>query len=175
MHVGTPIDALGIPKRIVERLRSDGIESVEVLATLSPGELCFILDSRDIALCEALVAKARSFLGLKSPGEMIREFYERQKTSFVEMLKDFLSRPLFILAPSELVDGFTGEAVDYCVKLYTYSLETKVFEIVIMKCYESSEKAGKDFDEAAKMLKQRLGNLVCVHSVDGDCFKYFEF
>ena len=101
----------------------------------------------------------------------------RKSSSFAEMLEKMFEKPLFILTPSVYTEyglDLTIKVVRYCVKLYIYSYEYGIFETVIEECYRSRKKAEKEFEKATKIVKQRLGDLVCVDDIDGNCFSYFE-
>jgi hypothetical protein len=167
----TTLDVLNIPKKVVEKLKSIGVKSVEALASYTPEELCNELGIMNIVLCRTAVARAREFLGLRKPAELVRK---GGQSSFKEVFEDLLKKPLFILASTTFHDVLTGNVVSYCIKLYTYSFETRTPEVLIERCYGSVEEADKEFVEAVKIVKQRLGNLVCVQGVDGDCFRFFD-
>jgi hypothetical protein len=99
------------------------------------------------------------------------------RPDITEILNDLLSKPILILTPTTyrgIILGKGGEVIKYCIKLYTYSLQTDTFEPILEACYSSVEEADKEFRKASKILKQKLGKLICVNGVDGDCFKLFE-
>jgi chemotaxis protein CheY-P-specific phosphatase CheC len=101
----------------------------------------------------------------------------RKSSSFAEMLEKMFEKPLFILTPTVYTaysPDLARKIVRYCVKLYIYSYEYGTFETVIEECYKSPKKVEKEFEKATKVVKQRLGDLVCVDNIDGDCFSYFE-
>jgi len=175
--MATSVDVLvdlGVERRDIRWLKRNGIKTVEVLASMDPVELCKLpgFKSAPLGYCRNVVEKARAFLEMVKSRELIKRMWI-QLPRLSNVVEKLLEKPLLILASAVFGDAITGEVLGHCVKLYVYSLETRSFETIAEKCYEGVEEADKDFEESAKMLKQRLGNLVCVHSVDGDCFKYF--
>jgi hypothetical protein len=176
--LSTPIDALeglGVEKRDIKWLKKNGIKTAEALASMKPEELCSLPGFKSVGLwyCSILVEKARAFIEMRRGGELVKMLWF-QAPRLSNVLEELLARPLLILVPTEFGDALTGEVIDYCVKLYAFSFERRTFETVAEKCYEGEEEAAKDFEESARIAKQRLGNLVCVQSVDGDCFSFFE-
>jgi hypothetical protein len=102
---------------------------------------------------------------------------KHSRPDITEALNYLLSRPILILTPTTyrgITLGGGGEVIKYCVKIYTYSLQTDTFEPILEACYSSVEEADKEFRKASKILKQKLGKLICVNNVDGDCFKLFK-
>jgi hypothetical protein len=171
--LATPIDVLNIPRRTITRLKRIGVGTVEDLARFTPEGLCGELGIKNIILCRTVVARARGFLEARRSYEKSKEFYRQyygRQPGFVEMLEGLLRRPLLILAPTVFEDG-TGNIYGYCANLYAYSLETGTPEKLIERCYESEEEFEREFRRASEIAKQRLGSLVCVQGVDGDCFE----
>jgi tetratricopeptide (TPR) repeat protein len=180
-YLSAPIDVLKgfVGKRDIRWLKRNGIKTVEVLASMDPVELCKLpgFKSAPLGYCRGVVEEAKRYLEALKRFEEARKMYRgvwSAMPSFTEMLSDLLKTPLFILAPTDYFVHVTEKhagAVGYCVKLYALSLMAQTLEILAERCYSSYDEARKEFDEATKLLKQRLGDLICVQNVDGDCFE----
>jgi len=182
--LGTPIDALEgfVSNRDVMWLKKNGIKTVEALASMDPVELCKLSGFKSASLvhCRDVVEEAKRYLCAFKRLEKVREMYKKlwsQMPSFTEAIGILLSLRPFILQQTQYFVNVTEKhagVVGYCIRLRAYSLETDSLETLAERCYASEEEAEKQFEEAAEILKQKLGSLICVDGVDGDCLKQFE-
>jgi DNA-binding transcriptional MerR regulator len=83
-------------------------------------------------------------------------------TPLTQLIEKLFEKPLFILTTSESVNVLRPNLKEYCVELYTKFLPYPIID----ECYGSEDERRKNLEEAVKILKQRLGDLVQVQGID---------
>jgi DNA-binding transcriptional MerR regulator len=160
----TPVDvlALKLPEVTIRRLKDAGIKTVEMLASMEPEELCRVTGYRSPGWCVEIVSTARRYMELL---ELAKQGESSTPTPLTQLIERLFEKPLFILTTSELVSALRANFKAYCIELYMRSLPHDVLKPIIEECYSSEDERRKNLEEVAKILKQRLGDLVQVQEI----------
>jgi len=163
---GTPVDvlALKLPEVTIRRLKDAGIKTVEMLASMEPEELCRVTGYRSLGWCVEIVSTARRYMELL---ELAKQGESSTPTPLTQLIERLFEKPLFILTTSEPVSALRANFKAYCIELYMRSLPHDALKPIIERCYSSEEERRKNLEEAVKILKQRLGDLVQVQEIGG--------
>jgi len=161
---GTPVDvlALKLPEVTIRRLKEAGIKTVEMLASMEPEELCRVTGYRSPGWCVEVVSTARRYMELL---ELAKQGESSTPTPLIQLIERLFEKPLFILTTSELVSALRANFKAYCIELYMRSLPHDALKPIIEECYSSEDERRKNLEEVAKILKQRLGDLVQVQEI----------
>jgi len=161
----TPVEvlALKLPEVTIRRLKEAGIKTVEMLASMEPEELCRVTGYRSPGWCVEIVSTARRYMELL---DLAKRGESSTPTPLIQLIEKLFEKPLFILTTSELVSALRANFKAYCIELYMRSLPHDVLKPIIEECYGSEDERRKNLEEAVKILKQRLGDLVQVQGID---------
>jgi len=157
----TPVEvlALKLPESTIRRLKKAGINSVEKLASMEPEELCKVIGYRSPGWCVEIVSTARRYMELL---DLAKRGESSTPTPLTQLIERLFEKPLFILTTSESVNVLRPNLKEYCVELYTKFLPYPIID----ECYGSEDERRKNLEEAVKILKQRLRDLVQVQEID---------
>jgi hypothetical protein len=163
----TPVDvlALKLPEATIRRLKDAGIKTVEMLASMEPEELCRVTGYRSLDWCVEIVSTARRYMEIL---ELAKQGESSTPTPLTQLIERLFEKPLFILTTSELVSALRANFKAYCIELYMRSLPHDALKPIIEECYSSEYERRKNLEEAAKILKQRLGDLIRVQGIDSN-------
>ena len=154
--------ALKLPEATIRRLKEAGIKTVEMLASMEPEELCRVTGYRSPGWCVEIVSTARRYMELL---ELAKQGESSTPTPLTQLIERLFEKPLFILTTSELISTLRANFKAYCIELYMRSLPHDALKPIIEECYSSEDERRKNLEEAAKILKQRLGDLVQVQEI----------
>jgi hypothetical protein len=135
----------------IKRLKNAGVKTVEMLASMEPGELCKATDYRSPSWCVEIVAIARRCMELL---ELAKRNKLSRHTPLIQLIEKLFEEPLFILTISELASILRESFKKYCIELYMRSTLHNTLKLIIEECYNIEEERRRHFEEATTILKQ---------------------